>query len=252
MTPGPILVYECPKCGALGSKRSINSGNTFGSLFWSDGYRRSPMLPDIPDLHECPTCRTPWWTSKQEPAYEEDSYGFGLLEAYYRPGPPKDRRELRATAAESPREAAEEPPVPGPERRIRSGPVTPLVVPTEAGYYRALGLGLAENRADEAELRVRAWWTSNDRYRNPNDGIAPHPLERSARWRDNLEAMLGLCDHVSRHYPLRAEALRELARFDEALGELDEDFPESLMPFVERLRTLCRRRNHSVVLHDPT
>jgi hypothetical protein len=240
MTPGPTLIYECPHCQTLGSKRSINSGNTLGSLLWSDGYRHSPMLPDIPDLHECPECRKPLWTSKQEPIVEEDDDldDFPL---------PCSRR--RSDGPGGPRDATD-PPSPRPSRILR-GSVPPLVVPKESGYYRALGLGLAESPADEAELRVRAWWKSNDRYRKAEHGAAPHPLERSDRWRKNLEAMLGLCDHVSRQYPLRAEALRELARFDEALEDLDRTFPRPLMPFVERLRTLCRRRNHSVVLHDP-
>ncbi len=51
----PLILY-CPGCGAPHTCINMLSGNTFGGIFWSDGFYLAPMLPDIPRYTKCYTC----------------------------------------------------------------------------------------------------------------------------------------------------------------------------------------------------
>jgi hypothetical protein len=50
------LILNCPGCGAPHTCINMLSGNTFGGIFWSDGYYLAPMLPDIPRFTKCCAC----------------------------------------------------------------------------------------------------------------------------------------------------------------------------------------------------
>jgi hypothetical protein len=63
MQPGPDIFYKCPSCEAVLKNSSLASGNTFGAVFFSDGKRIAPMLPDIPNLTKCSKCDTILWLS---------------------------------------------------------------------------------------------------------------------------------------------------------------------------------------------
>jgi len=63
MVMGPDLFYKCPACGMILKNRSYLSGNTFGAVFYSDGNRNAPMLPDVPNLTKCPACGAILWLS---------------------------------------------------------------------------------------------------------------------------------------------------------------------------------------------
>lgn len=56
MLQGQKYIYRCPKCEQLLYRRSLLSGNTFGSILYSDGKRVSPMNPAFPDLTKCKRC----------------------------------------------------------------------------------------------------------------------------------------------------------------------------------------------------
>jgi hypothetical protein len=87
----------------------------------------------------------------------------------------------------------------------------------EAGYYDALESGMAMNPEHELELRVHAWWRGND----PARAADAQPLARDARQIANMERMIELCAHGDHEILLfRAEALRQLGRFDEASDAL--------------------------------
>jgi hypothetical protein len=91
----------------------------------------------------------------------------------------------------------------------------PLVEPVdENSYYEALDAGLAVGVEQELALRVLAWWRSNDRFRKGTQ-LPRHPTE--PRVIDNLERLIVLCAEGDHEIRLtRVEALRQLARFDEA------------------------------------
>jgi hypothetical protein len=88
----------------------------------------------------------------------------------------------------------------------------------EADYLEAVNSGMASFPEQETELRVFAWWRGNDRYRRlQGPGRYPTSPEAVA----NLERVVELLKDGEHEFVLfRAEALRELGRFDEARDAL--------------------------------
>ena len=64
--PGPTVTRECSACGKHIAERTIESGNTFGSRFWTDGKREAPMLPDKIWLVKCQHCGSLVWINEQK------------------------------------------------------------------------------------------------------------------------------------------------------------------------------------------
>ncbi|MCL2079751.1 MAG: hypothetical protein FWH17_07925 [Oscillospiraceae bacterium] len=65
MTPGPYLVYKCPKCGKFSFRGSLRSGNTIGAELFSDGKRIAPMLPEFPSITKCKNCKLFYWLKSE-------------------------------------------------------------------------------------------------------------------------------------------------------------------------------------------
>ena len=65
MTPGPDLVLKTVP-GTLVKIASISSGNTFRAVYWTDGKREAPMMPDEPWLRCQPDTGELFWTDECE------------------------------------------------------------------------------------------------------------------------------------------------------------------------------------------
>jgi hypothetical protein len=94
--------------------------------------------------------------------------------------------------------------------------ITPL---DEAACHEALAAGLGATPDLELELRVFTWWRGNDAFREPqfSPGHSTSP-EAIA----NMERFIEMTTAGEEDLLLfRAEALRHLGRFDEALASLD-------------------------------
>ena len=63
MLPGPTLIITCPKCNAPHRTGTLQSGNTFGAVCWSDGKMVAPMMPEEPTFTKCSACGTFCWVS---------------------------------------------------------------------------------------------------------------------------------------------------------------------------------------------
>ena len=127
-TPGPYYVYKCPQCETLIQKPSINSGNSAGSVLYSDGYTFMPFLPQFPDLTKCAKCDALFFLKSMEPV---GTYEFG--------------------------EAA-----PEEWRDVEFAPF-----PTTEDLRRALELDtIKNNKIAEMQLRMQIWWKFNDRVRD--------------------------------------------------------------------------------------
>lgn len=61
---GPAYIYECSNCGNLLRRVSLQSGNNFGELVYSDGNSFAPMLWGFPQLVKCPKCQTFLWMKR--------------------------------------------------------------------------------------------------------------------------------------------------------------------------------------------
>lgn len=66
MLPGPTIARRCSSCSKQIAQDTIASGNTRGAIFWTDGKREAPMLPDQPMLVRCPHCHTLVWIDELE------------------------------------------------------------------------------------------------------------------------------------------------------------------------------------------
>lgn len=211
MIPGPDIILACPHCNALARHGSLLSGNTFGEQLWTDGKRVAPMCPFPPAYVRCRSCRGFHWL--------DDARRVGRI-----PGPFDENPD-----AEVPPEWLAAPEV---------------EEPTPAGYLEAIETG-AIDPEPELDMRVRAMWRGNAPFREHAPSDAAHaravdaPVDAEAR-RLNLEAIVDLlADADGDRLLMRAEALRELGRFDEAVAALDRVEGEGFQKVVSALRRYC-------------
>jgi hypothetical protein len=115
---------------------------------------------------------------------------------------------------------------------------------SEQGYLAALAAGMGRNRKEEVYLRIQVWWAANDAVRNPpTEGAITNPFLPGARARDNLEHLVELLDPDKPDERLmKAEALRELGRFEEAQHTLQATLPEQMREAVRWIRALVDQR----------
>lgn len=213
MVPGPDRVVACPHCGAVARQQTLFSGNTFGAVYWSDGKREAPMLPDLPALTRCHGCRRLYWL--------QDARQLGELDA---PGPRQQVPEEwhRAPCAQA---------------------------PDVEDYAEALTGGLASDRHREQYLRVRLWWAINDLVRGrPGAEI---PAEYRDLFYENLRGLFALLDedNPAERVP-KAEVAREAGDFAEALRLLEE-VPPGFGWVADVIRERARGGDARVALLNP-
>ena len=190
MIQGPDIVLACPHCEALARLFTIVEADPTGAVSWTDGCQEMPMTPAQPNISRCPGCGKLMWVAECQP--------LGMI-----------------------REDAD---LPAPE--LEEWKKLPYLEPaTEADYLEAVKTGMARTPDQEAELRVHAWWRANDPHRRAESGPR-HPTRPESV--ENLERLVELLAEGEHEFVLfRAEALRELGRFDEAresLGGLCSDY----------------------------
>lgn len=57
MIPGNELILKCPYCQATKTVMSLVSGNSGGTIKWSDGYTIMPMYPQNAEMQQCSKCK---------------------------------------------------------------------------------------------------------------------------------------------------------------------------------------------------
>ena len=200
MIPGPTQIIACPHCGARASYGTLLSGNTFGATVWTDGKMEAPMLPRPPAVVRCAGCSTCYWLEKAEVVGERSQWG-GV-------GAGADAPEVEE--------------------------------PSEAEYYAAIQSGTATNRREEQNLRMLAWWRSNNPCRRgleaARSDAAPAERER------NMRALLALLTGTPAILIAKAELHRELGEWNEAIAALDRIRDRDYAKAVQQLRTLCQAR----------
>ena len=159
------------------------------------------MAPRQPNLIRCHGCARLHWTV--------EAREIGMIE----PAANEQNRNVQFadfTAAAPPEQGA----LP-PEEWLKAPQIQPL---DEKGYFQALADGLAQTPDQELELRVHAWWRGNDKYRK---SAAPGRHPSSPEASQNVEKLVELTKDGEHELVLfRAEALRELGRFEEARESL--------------------------------
>jgi hypothetical protein len=205
MTPGPTLIMKAPGCTKPVKFSTIASGNTFGATFWTDGKQEAPMLPDQPWLRKSPSEGVLFWADECEEIGQIDFFCGGE----------KEKDEWKDL------EFAEE--------------------PTEADYLAALSSGVANTDEKIRYLRMRLWWTGNDRIRRGES------QQLSSLHVRNLEALGALLsDSDPNQRLMKAEVMRELSRYDEALSLLAFTYPGNYARAVTRIRELATSKEARV------
>ena len=74
--------FKCDECGAIHSRGSLASGNTFGAQLFCDGKTIYPHLPEFPAITTCKRCSKNFWLDQHtkyvltgdenEPIYASD------------------------------------------------------------------------------------------------------------------------------------------------------------------------------------
>ena len=183
MIAGPDLVIACPHCQALAKIFTIEDPDPRGAVTWSDGWQDAPMMPRPPRISRCPACQKIFWT-------------WEAVQLGYAP-PPEIATPEQAAWKDAPY-------------------LEPL---DEAGVAEALTAGLAPTPDLEMELRVLRWWRGNDPFRRP-DAPVGHATAPDAI--ANMERIIEMMQDGEEDLLLfRAEAQRELGRFDDARKTLD-------------------------------
>lgn len=71
MFPGNPKILTCPHCRGKKKVLSLESGNTFGAMMWSDNKRVYPNLPSPSFIQKCPHCGGYFLLSRQK----KEEYG---------------------------------------------------------------------------------------------------------------------------------------------------------------------------------
>jgi hypothetical protein len=110
------------------------------------------------------------------------------------------------------------------------------VEPSEEDYFLALNEGIAKTEQQEFYLRMRLWWSGNDfiRKKERESLTMPHL--------HNLRVFLALLkDEDDNQRLIKAEVLRELSQFEEALALLQSNFPEGYARAVAKIQQLAQQ-----------
>jgi hypothetical protein len=127
MYPGPIYIYNCPKCDNKIYNESTASGNSFGAKLYSDGKAIQPNYPEYPSITKCSKCNTVFWLKKEN---EKGAYNWS-------PGLAEDLKEIEKARYLNISEC-----------------------------FEALDLKIFRTKNEELFIRQEIWWGFNDRVRN--------------------------------------------------------------------------------------
>lgn len=177
MIQGPDIVVACQHCRVPSRLFTVLEADSTGSVSWTDGYQEMPLTPSQPNLSRCRECGKLMWVAQCPP--------LGMIDAN------------------------------DPQPQHEEWMKLPYLEPVgEKDYLEALAAGMGEQPEQEMELRIFAWWRANDRHRR-SEGTGRYPQTPEAV--ANLERLVELLREGEHEFVLfRAEALRELGRFDEA------------------------------------
>jgi len=237
MRPGPEIIRKCSSCTMPMAQATIRSGNTFGATLWTDGKMEAPMLPDLPWFVKCPHCHSLLWIDEQVELGETE-LGCMLI----------SEKEKLSTKRHS--------------KKTVLGDIEPgipqCIAPSAEELFAFLDTNISDVKK-ERYLRIRAWWAGNDVRRKSRK--KHHLSEKEAK---NIQALVALLIESDKNDRImKAEIMRELGRFDDAISILamlpDKESIEAVTiikklalkkdPFVSKIPSEDElRKDHSLSL----
>jgi len=183
MLPGTGFICRCSFCGNCLKRESINSGNTFGDILYSDGKRISSMLPGFPNLTKCRKCNNIFWIRKWNKVGEYEFF--------------RSKEEVLI--------------------EWKNADIAEFLDIKD--LFRALEA--EENIYNEICIRKLIWWTFNDRVREDTEELFLEESEK-ALWRRNCKSLLNLLyDYIPSDQLMIAELYRNLGEFEDCIRTID-------------------------------
>jgi hypothetical protein len=199
MRLGASILAACPRCAQRAALSLPASGSTRDAAWWSDGVLRGPMWPRSPELLCCSGCSALVWRGELAPVPAGDT----------------------ATALRPPAWAE----------------------PTPARIWQALDEGEVTDASAARRMQLLAWQRVNDNlcWRQAARGGEARPADAAAGAPPHrlrlLNAALQGEDAMERLR--KAEVLRQLGRFEQALLALHQVQDPAYAEWVQHLRALC-------------
>lgn len=213
MLPGPILYKKCFECSVIFKERAFGSGNTFGATYWTDGRMNAPMMVDDMSLAICPNCKTPVWLEELETVGSTTPWLSYFSDAEHQAEAEKENSEiakLGATDAEF------------------------CLGLFSEDYYCLLKEGIKDPKK-ELYVRLQLWWEENDLRRESRCIFEMREEEVG-----NLQALIFLLDESDDHQlMMKAEALREIGKFEDAISILEKSTNPEFASVVDFIKNLC-------------
>lgn len=223
-------VYKCPACQSLLLRERLRSMNTYGVTFWSDGDATFSRLPSRSPLIRCPSCPAVFW--------QDDLSPIGELPKKPLPQEPMGwlmRKLIQWGGDEH-----------GDIQTQRDWDAAPALW-RAAEYDRTLEYGdlrqaLNELRGPDSErevyVRRRIWWLANDDRRIYENGkrASTQPLVLRSKAKENMLRLVELHEQAGSGIVDRAELLRQMGRFDEAVQLLASASPDQIGARGEKIR----------------
>jgi len=243
---GPDKIIECPKCKKLASVLTLQSANTFGARTWTDGKMEAPGLPVQPKITKCSGCNQYFWLSDAKDVSENFFYRW------------ERKQEKKFFDKWCGKEVSEsDNPKEDPEYLQEWKDAERVRKLSEAEYLEAISLSVFSGKQQELALRIMAWWACNDRFRLPRASpvYKPHstPLQYPEE-KANLEHLLELLaiDDLALNYDdeilIKAEIMRELGLFDDAVALLNKFFPDGYNRLADFIRFIAL--HHDCVVRE--
>jgi len=200
MIPGPTIIRECPKCSQYIKQVTLESGNTVGARFWTDGKMDAPMMSDQPWLVKCPACKNLFWVDKAKQLAELDPLA-------------KAKKEFSDALM--------------------------FEHLTETDYLKFLQTKKISKKKEEY-VRIRAWWCTNDSMRHEKPTKRSKVVFTKDQEDNISRLYELLDEEDPNQRLMKAEIARERGMFDEAMSLLEYKFPEGFDKAVSVVRGLCK------------
>jgi len=221
-TPGPTLVLASPCCGHLHSRQTFKSVNAGVEILWSDGKLDARLLPELPKIARCSGCSRLFWV--------DDAAEVGRIDDPF----------YRSIRGEPPQDVAPEwkraPSIRAPDTDVLAEAITdPCCAARERRRHVRIALWHSLNQP-RRKLPGNPQW---EKFWKPywEHYGAEFEQRYGALFAPNLEALLEFFEEADPDDRLqKAEALRELGRFEACIRLLDSGFDEPLGFYARQMR----------------